>query len=230
MAKPGIKRVYKCMFTEKPIRIDGFLNEPAWRKAGALEFILPVSHKKPISKTEGRVLWDRNCLYVGFKAYDKDVWGYFKKRDSWTFKEDALEVFFKTGVQEECYYNFEINALGTIYDAFSLKSGAGGKDLHRWSKWNCKGIKVGIHIEGTLNNPEDEDEYWQMEVAIPFKSLPTLKGKPPKSGDVWMFHLSRYDYSVYLPDGVELSSSAALKKVDFHRPKDWMKLAFKEES
>ncbi len=72
-------------------------------------------------------------------------------------------------------------------------------------------------IKRTLNNPEDRDEYWQLEAAIPFTSLPTLKGKIPKNGDTWLFHLSRYDYSVYLPGGVELSSCALLTRVDFHR-------------
>lgn len=77
-----------------------------------------------------------------------------------------------------------------------------------------------------MNNWRDEDKYWQLEVAIPFESLPTLKGKIPWPGDTWLFHLSRYDYSVYLPKGVELSSCAPLSRVDFHYYEDWLHLKF----
>jgi hypothetical protein len=77
-----------------------------------------------------------------------------------------------------------------------------------------------------LNDPSDVDEYWQLEVAIPFADLPTLDGRAPRAGDQWLFHLARYDYSVYLPEGVELSSCAPLRKVDFHRYEDWITLRF----
>ncbi|MCK4416917.1 MAG: hypothetical protein KAV99_01965 [Candidatus Latescibacteria bacterium] len=59
-----------------------------------------------------------------------------------------------------------------MYDAFNIRRQTAGGD-HRWSKWDCEGLKVGVHIEGTLNNPEDEDEYWQLEVAIPFADWPS---------------------------------------------------------
>ena len=216
---------YPCRFTPEPVKVDGKLDEPAWHKAPVLDFFIPVTGAKPESKTEGRVMWDREYLYVGFKAYDQDIWGYHTARDAQTCNEDVLEVFFKTGVDEEAYYNFEINALGTVYDAFNIRRAAAGGH-YRWSQWNCPGLKVGVKIEGTLNNWKDVDEYWQMEVAIPFAGLPTLKGKPPAENDVWLFHLSRYDYSVYLPEGEELTSCAPLKKVDFHRYEDWLKLKF----
>lgn len=218
-------KVYECLYINEKMKIDGILNEKAWQKVDILDFYIPVTHKKPISKTEARLLWDDKYLYAGFKAYDKDIWGYFKDRDDPTCREDVLEVFFKTDFKKEPYYNFEINALGTVYDAFNIKRNAAGSD-HRWKKWNCKGLKVGIKIKGTLNNYEDVDEYWQMEVAIPFASLSTLKGKTPKNKDQWLFHLARYDYSVYLPTGVELSSCSKLSEVNFHKYEDWMNLKF----
>lgn len=221
------ERLYHCPFTPEPIRVDGFLNEPAWQHAKPLSFTVPVTFENPVSETEARLLWDKDHLYVGFKAYDKDIWGYYTKRDEPTCQEDVLEIFFKTDPQKEPYYNFETNALGTVYDAFNIRRQAAGSD-HRWSKWNCEGMKVGVQIKGTLNNWEDEDEYWQLEVAIPFADLPTLKGKTPESGDEWLFHLARYDYSVYLPEGVELSSCARLSKVDFHYFEDWLSLRFEK--
>ena len=187
---------------------------------------MPVTLQEPLSKTEGKLLWDKSYLYVGFRAYDKDIWSYFTERDSTTCLEDVLEVFIKPDPGKDPYYNFEINALNTVYDAYNVKRGAGGEDAHRWSRWNCKGLKSAVTIKGTLNNHEDVDEFWQLEVAIPFADLPTLQGQAPSAGDRWLFLLSRYDYSVYLPEGVELSSSGPLRKVDFHRYQDWPSLKF----
>lgn len=223
----NLKESYNCIYITEKMKIDGLLNEQSWKKAETLNFYLPITHKKPLSKTEGKLLWDKDYLYVGFKAYDKDIWGYLKKRDSFTCREDVLEVFIKPELEKEPYYNFEINVLGTVYDAFNVRKNTAGGD-YRWSKWNCKGLKLSTYIKGTLNNCEDVDEYWQLEVAIPFSSLPTLNRKSPKPQDTWLFHLSRYDYSVYLPEGVELSSCALLSKPDFHKYEDWIYLRFIE--
>lgn len=230
MKKKDSSRTYPCFYTDEHLKIDGCLSETAWKKAPVLDFFVPRTGKPAVSKTEGRVLWNSKYLYIGFKAYDRDIWGYLTKRDSPTYFEDVLEVFIKPDLKTklDCYYNFEINALGTVYDAFNVSRNAGGKDQHRWARWNCRGLKTGITIAGTLNNCEDEDEYWQMEAAIPFASLPALKGKCPQPGDLWKFHLARYDYSVYLRNGVELSSCARLTRADFHNVNEWRLMRFAE--
>jgi len=219
-------KAYNCRHIREPLQIDGSLSDPRWRSAERVKFMIPVTHREPLSETDARLLWDDEYLYVGFKAFDKDIYSYFTRRDSTTCHEDVLEVFIKTDATKEPYYNFEINALGAVYDAFNLKRGAGGPDHHRWSRWDCPGLQSAVVIEGTLNDPGDVDEYWQLEVAIPFAGLPTLEGRAPKPGDQWSFHLARYDYSVYLPEGVELSSCAPLTEVDFHRYEDWIPLKF----
>ena len=220
------KETYDCHYTAEPIKIDGRLDEPAWQRAGLVDFRIPVTLEKPVSKTEGRLLWDEHYLYAAFKAYDKDIFGYLTDPDSTTCNEDVLEIFLKTDPQRDPYYNFEINALNTVYDAFNVKRNAGGPDHHRWSRWNCMGLKSAVVIEGTLNDHEDVDEYWQLEVAIPFNDLSTLAGRVPVFGDEWLFHLARYDYSVHLDNGVELSSCAPCSEVAFHRYEDWITLRF----
>ena len=219
---------YLCNRAEGGIVIDGKLDETAWAKAPVIKLLVPVANETPISKTEGRVLWDDKYIYVGFKAYDEDIWSYFTNRDSQTCCEDVLEFFFSTTPNKEPFFNFEVNAIGTIYDAYNIKRGAGGNDLiiHRWCMWNCEGAKTATYTDGTLNNHEDTDHYWQLELAVPFAELPTLKGKTPQGGDIWTFQLARYDYSIYLPGGQELSSSAKLSVLNFHWFEDWAPLKF----
>jgi len=216
---------YRVLRTEGRITIDGVLNDRAWESARPLKFQVHQTHEEPVSKTDARMLWDDEYLYVAFRADDKDVWGYLTKRDDPTCLEDCLEVFFKTDPDRSPYYNFEINPLGTVFDAFSPGPDfAGG--YHRWKKWDCEGLLVGVNIRGSLNDPSDVDDGWDLEVAIPFRSLPTLSGGGPREGDVWMFHLARYDYSVYLPGaGRELSSTAPLTG-PFCESSEWLPLVF----
>jgi len=222
---------YSCNFTNVPVSIDGLLDDPVWETAQALEFRVPATHAKPKGPSHGRVLWDDRYLYVGIKAEDKDIWGHFTARDSRTCEEDVLEVFLKPHRDRSAYYNFEINPLGTVYDAFNVRRGAGGGDHHRWSRWDCEGLVVGVDVKGSINDWRDVDEYWSLEVAIPFASLPTLEGRAPKPGDTWKFHLARYDYSVYLEAGVELSSTTRFTNTRgsyFHRFEDWQILKFQK--
>ena len=220
------KETYDCHYAAKPIEVNGLLDDLQWQRAGLVDFKIPVSLNKPLSKTEGRLLWDEHYIYAAFKAYDKDIFSYLTDRDSPTCNEDVLEIFLKTDPDKEPYFNFEINAQNTVYDAFNVKRNAGGPDHHRWSHWNCAGLESAVTIKGTLNEHEDVDECWQLVVAVPYNDLPTLAGREPKVGDEWLFHLARYDYSVHLDDGVELSSCAPCSKVAFHRYEDWITLRF----
>jgi len=221
-ARGADKTAYSCYFTSEPLTIDGQLTETAWQKAPVLAFYVPPTGGKPLSPTEGRVLWDRRYLYVSFKAYDKDIMGTLTQRDSATFKEDVLEIFFKPLNDNDSYYNFEINALGTVYDALNDKSMA----WRNRKKWDSRGLLVKITMQGAMNDNKDQDKYWQMEVAVPFEDLEILKGQKPSPGDTWLFHLARYDYSSYLPEGKELSSCAPLTEVNFHKYADWLPLKF----
>lgn len=226
MTKYDNSQPAECVYTPNPIKIDGSLSDPAWKLARDVPFYVPVTLEEPLSKTEAKVLWDDDYLYVGYRAYDKDIWSYFTERNSATCQEDVLEVFIQTDPEKEPYFNFEINALGTIYDAFNLKRGAGGEDEHRWKYWDCIGVKTGVFIKGKINAPEVIDEYWQLEVAIPFAELPTLNGKSPEPGDTWRFNLARYDYSIHLPKGCELSASSKLSEVNFHLIEEYRPLVF----
>ncbi|MCK4244536.1 MAG: carbohydrate-binding family 9-like protein [Candidatus Omnitrophica bacterium] len=224
-----IPQTYICHQSIGKVKIDGILDEKDWQKAEPINFYHlrrkdPQDYREPESPTIGKLLWDKDYFYVSFKAYDKDIWGYYTERDETTYREDVLEIFLKPDAQKASYYNFEINALGTVYDAFNFKRGfAGGS--HRWSKWNCEGLKIGIKVKGSLNNWKDEDECWVLEVAIPFSAFKEIT-LSPKIGDEWSFALCRYDYSVYLEEGRELSSSAKLSKLNFHLWEDYDRLLF----
>lgn len=218
----GENSPYSCYYTSDTITVDGFLTEQARDKAPRLDFLVPETGSRPLSLTQASLRWNDRYLFVGFKAFDKDIGGTFTERDSSTFKEDVLEIFLKPLKDQDLYYNFEINALGTIYDAMNGK----GIPWRERKKWDCQGLLLSIKIQGTMNQNIDEDEYWQMEVGIPWSEFSIIKGSLPSPGDTWLFHLARYDYSRYLPEGKELSSCAPLTKANFHNYSEWIPLKF----
>jgi len=227
--KAMIDEAYCCVFTEIPVTVDGLLTEAVWSRAKLTPFVTPMSLEKPISKTEAWMAYDKDYLYVAFKAYDRDIWGLVTERDSGVSGEDVLEVFFKTHPARDPYFNFEMNIRGAVTDAFNVKRNA-AVNYKRWSQWDCAGLKMASTFKGTVNDWKDEDEFWILEAAIPFAEIPTLAGRSPARGDQWLFTLSRIDYSIYLPDGRETSASAPITVQHppgaFHWYEDWRKLIF----
>jgi lysophospholipase L1-like esterase len=204
-----------CNRTTEPMTIDGALDENPWRRAKPIEFVIPVSHDAPQSHAVGRMLWDDENLYVAFESTDTELKGDHTRRDSATFRDDVCEIFFQPSVDAEDYHNLEINVLGTVHDQHNGQSA-----------WDCEGLEIAVATDGTVNDNSDTDEGWTLEVAIPFASLSDAGVEPPSEGDEWAFHLARYDYAANLPDGVELSSSAPLTRVNFHHRPDWGTVRF----
>ncbi|MBO4549040.1 MAG: carbohydrate-binding family 9-like protein [Abditibacteriota bacterium] len=221
--------VYPVRRIDTDIDVEDFACS-LWDNAEPTVWYAAGTDRPPVSATEAGLLWSSRYLYVRWKAWDRDIFAYNTERDSRTCDDDVLELFFKTDPAKEAYYNFEVNALGTVYDSYQPRRSFAGGD-HRWSRWDCRGLRTAVYIKGTLNDPSDEDEYWLLQCAIPFEEL-ELGGKAiPEKGDVWRFMLSRYDYSVYLPgDGLELSATGVIKcsPVSYHDPRYWNDMIFTE--
>src|SRR5581483_8778607 len=81
-----------------------------------------------------------------------------------------------------------------------------------WS-FTAKGMKCAVKVKGTVGNSNDKDEYWQVEVMIPFADLsqPT-----PKPGDVWRGNFFRYNRGKDQPP--DLVSWSPTMLAGFHQP------------
>ncbi|MCW5940844.1 MAG: carbohydrate-binding family 9-like protein [Fimbriimonadaceae bacterium] len=103
--------------TEPPV-LDGSLDNPAWRSADRSDAFVDMATGAPaILKTEAAVLWDDVRLYVGFWIEDPFPTAHQTERNSLVFRENDVELFVDGG---DCYYEFEVNALGTTYEVFFI--------------------------------------------------------------------------------------------------------------
>jgi len=225
-AKPSKPRLVRCHHTKAKITIDGRLDEPAWEDAVRIEdFRVPVTGARAKHPTSARLLWSDDFLYLAVVMEDLDIYGLKKERDSWTWEDDVVELFLKPSDVEPAYFEIHVTPLGTILDLLIARRGAAG-NIDRWKDWDSQ-IKAAVSISGTLNNWKDQDKGWVVEAAIPLSAF-TPTAHKPQLGDRWRFAVSRYDYSVYLPEGKELSCSAPLTVLDFHHYEDFDLLDFAE--
>jgi hypothetical protein len=109
---------YTCFRAGGPVEIDGRLDKPVWRKAPqSARFVDLVSGVPGFLGTRMASLWDDENLYVAFWVEESDVRARLSERDALVWTENDVEIFIGG---EDCYYEFEINALGTIYEVFYI--------------------------------------------------------------------------------------------------------------
>jgi hypothetical protein len=109
---------YTCFRAGGPVEIDGRLDKPAWRKAQkSARFVDLVSGVPGFLGTRMASLWDDENLYVAFWVEEPDVRARLAERDALVWTENDVEIFIGG---EDCYYEFEINALGTVYEVFYI--------------------------------------------------------------------------------------------------------------
>lgn len=226
------------------INIDGKDDELAWSNAiYTNDFIDIEGDKIPRQKTNVKMLWDDKFLYIFAKLYENHIWGDITKRDEVIYYNNDFEVFINPNDDVFSYGEIEINALGTEWDLFlnrpyRLKGKAD-------SSWDINGLKSAVDINGTLNDPNDLDDYWTVEIAIPLKEIEKLNtsGKDEKviSGDVWRINFSRvnWDFEInngvysrkkengkYLPEYNWVWSPQGI--INMHVPENWGYLVFSE--
>jgi hypothetical protein len=108
-----------------PITVDGDLDKPAWRDVPrSPRFVDMVSGEPAIYDTRVACQWDDTHLYVAYWAEEPYVTATLAERDSFIWIDNDLE-FFVAG--DDCYYELEVNAFGTIYEAFFVWQDAMGK-------------------------------------------------------------------------------------------------------
>jgi hypothetical protein len=105
-----------CRRTMGPVTIDGRLSEDAWKRAQWSEpFVDIVTGEAAWFVTRCAFLWDDEALYVGMHAEETDIRADLRERDSKVWFDNDLEIFI---AGKDAYYEFEVNAFGTIYEVF----------------------------------------------------------------------------------------------------------------
>jgi hypothetical protein len=105
-----------CRKAKETVLVNGDLEKPVWKEAEKTSrFVDLVNGEPAFFNTRAAVLWDEHALYIGFWLEEPAIRASFTERDSLIWFDNDVEVFFDG---EDCYYEFEINAYGTVYEVF----------------------------------------------------------------------------------------------------------------
>ncbi len=197
-------RGYVCHEIRVPISVDGRLDEAVWRAVPWTDDFQDIQGDplpKPRFRSRAKMLWDSTYFYIAAELEEPDVWATLTKRDTVIYYDNDFEVFIDPNGDNHEYYEFEMNAHNTVWDLFLPMP---YKDLGKPDEaWDIEGLKTGVHVRGTLNNPADRDSAWTVEIAMPWKALGEYAHcpAPPHAGDQWRVNFSRVEWKIRVFDG-----------------------------
>ncbi|MFC1542250.1 carbohydrate-binding family 9-like protein, partial [Candidatus Latescibacterota bacterium] len=171
-----------------------------------------------------KLLWNDIFLYVSYKCDDKHIWADHYNTNANTYEDDCVELFWNPNPEGQERYNmFEMNAIGNL---LSVYTGSGVSIHERVSRIMVP--HMAQTIQGTVNNDDDIDTGWIIEIAVRFSDYPELSIKPaPEPGDMWRIGLNRLGGKTN-PQHSQWSSEQG-EKPSFHTPKFFGKIFFSDE-
>ncbi len=177
--------------TTTPIVVDGLLSEEVWATAPAVTTFTqrdPTEGAAPSEKTEVRIAYDDEAIYVGARLLDsqpRTIVGRLGRRDS-NLGADELTFYVDPYHDGRSGYYFAVNAAGTLRDGVLYNDD--------WNDDSWDGIWEGrAHVDG---------EGWTVEMRIPYSQLRFRR----EDSNAWGVNFRRYvcrtkeeDYVAYTP-------------------------------
>ncbi len=203
-AIPFAPRHFICYRTSAPLQIDGTFAEEDWSQAQWSESFVDIEGPgKPLPawSTKMKMLWDSTYLYIAAELQEPHVWARLQQRDTVIFYDNDFEIFIDPDGDTHQYYEFEMNALNTGWDLLLIKPYR--DEGTAVNGWDIQGLKTAVSVQGTLNDPRDQDQGWRVEVAMPWKALQECSHRktPPLDGDQWRINFSRVEWKTFVQNG-----------------------------
>jgi transglutaminase-like putative cysteine protease len=231
-----VPRGYVCRRAKTPINIDGHADKSVWAEAVWTEDFVDIEGSRrpaPRFRTRAKMLWDDDNLYILAELEEPHVWGTITKKNEVMFQDNDFEVFLCPSGTHHSYYEFEMNALNSIWELTLVKPYRDGGPAINAT--NVEGLRSAVHVNGTLNDATDTDRSWCAEIAIPWKGLARYsdgQAVPPKDGDRWRANFSRVEWLVDILNGKYRKIPKEMRPednwvwsptgvVDMHRPERW---------
>lgn len=147
-----------------PVKIDGLLNDEAWKKTEPFGFVDKNGETAPF-KTWGYAAWDEQTLYLAFLNYEPDMnklTAECTQRDQnygpGMWEDDSVELFLcPNSADKTGYLQFIINANGLIWDAKISRD----SNLIPAVDWNSRARSA----------VKREENRWVLEIQIPLSDL-----------------------------------------------------------
>lgn len=239
-------KIYTALYSENAPKVDGKLEDEVWQKIPWTDYFEDIEgDRKPLPtwNTRAKMTWDEHGLYIAAELIEPHVWAYLKNYDDIVFYDNDFEIFIDPDNDTHQYYEYEINALNTMFDLFMPKpyrNSSGPMIIY-----NAPGMKWAVDVQGTINNPSDIDKGWTVEIFIPFAAVTIgVNPKVPVDGEFWRINFSRVEWDTEIKDGKYVKKKDTNGKVlpehnwvwspqgviNMHFPERWGYLFFSKAS
>lgn len=174
-----IKKQYNAVYITTAPVIDGKLNEDVWGMGNWNDDFIqfePLNGRPATQRTEFKILFDEDNLYIGIKAFDTSpdsIVTRLTRRDQ--ADGDLVGVIIDSYHDLRTGFLFGVSASGVKFDQIFTNDGQNQDSSWDPNWW----VKTSVNDEG-----------WVAEMKIPFSQLRFEKN----SGDVWGLQVARIYY------------------------------------
>lgn len=195
---------YVCYKTPHPIVIDGKMSPGEWDAIPWTADFIDIEgsgQPYPYLQTHVKMAHDEKGMYFAAWMEEPHVWANLTEHDAVIYYDNDFELFLDPSGDTHNYLEYEVNALGTVWDLFLDKPYRdNGIPLNNWE---FNGMKSAVHVDGTINDPADTDRSWSVEVFIPWSDIFQVVrgGKAPAEGDQIRVNFSRVQWTTEAENG-----------------------------
>jgi hypothetical protein len=163
-------RLYECVRTSTPPKIDGRLDDECWRgaeEANSFTLTMATEPAAPSVQTHFRIVYDDYNLYIAVRCDEphlEKIKADVTERDSASVcGDDCIEIFLHPNPDQPDYFQLATNAHGVRYDGRVLDG-----------SWNA-------HWQAATQFGKDA---WTVECVIALSSFPDRRS-------LWRFNMNR---------------------------------------
>ena len=173
------KKTYTTAEVQQAPEIDGWLNDEAWEAVpweGGFQMHEPYDDRTPTQETRFKVIFDRDHIYVGIRAFDTapdSIISRLTRRDE--IDGDMVAFLFDSYHDLQTAFVFLVSVAGSKADFYM--SDDGGSEDETWDAIWWASTRI-------------DDQGWTAEIKVPFTQLRIEKS----SGGVWGCQVAREIY------------------------------------
>ncbi len=191
--------IYQVDQLAYPVVVDGNDNDHGWNDikwSNQFVSIVDGGLQNNLLDTRFKMAVSGDSVYLIVKVNDDNIWASSKFDVSSCFDDDILNIYIDDDNDEYNYLVFHVNPLGSFFAEFyeRNKSTPDYRFYMDTTMAKCK-----VKVKGTLNQPGDKDDFWQVEIAFPFDILYKDHYLLQKQGS-WKFNVRRNVWQTVLLD------------------------------
>ncbi len=196
-------QVYKAHRAKKPPVINGIIQKKEWDNATWSNLFVDIEGAAmalPVYTTKVKMLWNDSTLFILAQLQEPNMMATLLNHDDIIYRDNDFEVFVDPDNDTDNYYEIEVNTYGTIMDLFMNKPYKKGG--HFDMKWDASKLTCAIGKMGTINQPNDVDTGWVVEMAFPINTFEkNINSHLPLTQQTWRINFSRVQWQFDVING-----------------------------